>query len=154
MKFLSELRYDFVHMNCETLTFLLTHDGVLAKEDIDESNVFLPSIVKLPLDRVNDLSVSLFLPLTLAQEGCPCASFSWRSARWRYRRGSDVLPSRMFRLPDIQQWEGWESDSFNPVCPKFRKRTIFQHAERVQVKVARVTWPVDTCDSVFLKLVV
>ena len=87
----------------ETLTFLLTHDGVLAKEDIDESNVFLPSIVKLPLDRVNDLSVSLFLPLTLAQEGCPCASFSWRSARWRCRRGSNDLPSRMFRLPDIKQ---------------------------------------------------
>ena len=82
---------------------LLTHDGVLAKEDIDESNVFLPSIVKLTLDRVNDLPISLFLPLTLAQEGCPCASFSWRSARWRCRRGSNVLPSRMFRLPDIQQ---------------------------------------------------
>ena len=29
-------------------------------------------------------------------------------------------------------------------------RTIFQHAERVQVKVARVTWPGDTCDSVCL----
>ena len=27
-------------------------------------------------------------------------------------------------------------------------RTNFQHAERVQVKVARVTWPGDTCDSV------
>ena len=26
---------------------LLTHDGVLAKEDVDESNVFLPSVVKL-----------------------------------------------------------------------------------------------------------
>ena len=47
-----------------------------------------------------------------------------------------------------------ESDSFNPVCPKFGKRTIFQHAERVQVKVARVTWPGDTCDTVCLKLAV
>ena len=27
-------------------------------------------------------------------------------------------------------------------------RTNFQHAERVQVKVARVTWPGDTCDFV------
>ena len=43
---------------------------------------------------------------------------------------------------------------FYPISPKLREKSAIEYAQRVQVKIARVTWPGDTYDSVVYELTV
>ena len=88
---------------------LLTHDGVLAKEDVDKSDILLPGVVELTHLRAkpnsflasSDMALAAFQasPVTLRRGGCPCVSFLLGLARWRCRRGSGGLPFHMFGSP-------------------------------------------------------
>ena len=77
--------------------YLLTHDSVLAKEDVDNSNILLPSIVVLILGGHSHLSLLDQLPSSLLQVGRPCVSFSMGLASLRCRRELSCLTLTLSR---------------------------------------------------------
>ena len=83
---------------------ILTHHSVLAKEDIDNSNVLLPGVVEVVLEFKDRAihSVMIWSPLPWWPEGCPCASFSLGSPLlpgWRCRKESNRLNPGRCRAP-------------------------------------------------------
>ena len=89
-------------------TYFLTHHSVLAKEDVDNSNVLMPGVVVLTFLRVRMKSNlckvqsnwwQYVTPLIQRQEGRPCVFSSRSSARLRCRRGLRQLPAYKFDWP-------------------------------------------------------
>ena len=82
----------------------ITHDSVLAKEDVNDSNILFPSIVELILE-IKVENIYSTLPLTQWQADRPCASSSLGLPMLRCRR--ELSGSRFCK--SLSPWMGIES---------------------------------------------